>query len=177
MRLCSMHQGAQFFPVKEVFSFFGILVFLTFSHYVRIVFPTCPQNASQILNVFPQAVPNSTSISPIMCAESHLLGTYRCESKGCTCTIIWVLLVKTSIWGVSKVSEFICDRPIKKRLIAKKHFELGRHLTTNYCESHYITPNGKLKVKKMRRLPVLSSLGLTKRNLTSNGILETFLMM
>jgi hypothetical protein len=64
-----MHQGAQFFPLKEVFSFFGFLVFLTFSDYVSIVFPTCPQNVSQILNVFPQAVPNSTSISPIMLAK------------------------------------------------------------------------------------------------------------
>jgi hypothetical protein len=35
-----------------------------------------------------------------------------------------------------------------KRLIAKKHSELRRHLTTNYCESQYITLNGKFKVNK-----------------------------
>ncbi len=35
-----------------------------------------------------------------------------------------------------------------KRVIAKKHSELGRHLTTNYCESQYITLNGKFKVNK-----------------------------
>jgi hypothetical protein len=48
---------------------------------------------------------------------------------------------------VSKVSEFICDRPIKEGH-CKKYSELGRHLTTNYCESQYITLNGKFKVNK-----------------------------
>ncbi len=35
-----------------------------------------------------------------------------------------------------------------KRLIAKKHSELGRHLTTNYCESQSITLNAKFRVNK-----------------------------
>jgi hypothetical protein len=35
-----------------------------------------------------------------------------------------------------------------KRLLAKKHSQLGRHLTTNYCESQYITLNAKFRVNK-----------------------------
>jgi hypothetical protein len=63
---------------------------------------------------------------------------------------------------VSKVSEFICDRPIKD-FIAKKHSELGRYLTTNYCESQYITLNGKFKVNKNVQVTSALLFGIEKK--------------
>jgi hypothetical protein len=51
-KFCSANEVVQHAPkrpsfsLKEVFSCFGFLVFLTFSHYVSIVFPTCPQGFS-----------------------------------------------------------------------------------------------------------------------------------
>jgi hypothetical protein len=50
-KFCSANEVMQHAPKRpsfslKVFSFFGFLVFLTFSHYVSIVFPTRPQKIS-----------------------------------------------------------------------------------------------------------------------------------
>jgi hypothetical protein len=63
-----------------------------------------------------------------------------------------------------------------KRVITKKHSELGRHLTTNYCESQYINLNGKFKVKKNAQVASALLFG-TEKNLISKDILETFFML
>jgi len=48
------------------------------------------------------------------------------------------------------------------RLIAKNHSELGRHLTTNYCESQDITLNGKFKVNKNAQVASALHFGIEK---------------
>ncbi len=50
-----------------------------------------------------------------------------------------------------------------KRLIAKKRSELGRHLITNYCESHYITLNSKFKLNKNAQVASALLLGTEKK--------------
>jgi len=50
-----------------------------------------------------------------------------------------------------------------KRVIAKKHSEVGRHLTTNYCESQYITLNGKFKVNKNAQVASALLFGTEKK--------------
>jgi hypothetical protein len=50
-----------------------------------------------------------------------------------------------------------------KRLIAEKHSALGKHLTTNYCESQYITLNGKFKVNKNAQVPSAPLFGIEKK--------------
>jgi len=50
-----------------------------------------------------------------------------------------------------------------KRVIAKKHSELGRYLTTNYCESQDITLNGKFKVNKNVQVTSALLFGIEKK--------------
>jgi hypothetical protein len=50
-----------------------------------------------------------------------------------------------------------------KRLIAKKHSELGRHLTTNYNESQYITINSKFKLNKNEQVASALLFGIDEK--------------
>jgi hypothetical protein len=95
-------------------------------------------------------VPKVIFLEPIDVSPKDALRFYRCyESK---------LILEE---GPKFQNLFVIGQ--SKRLIAKQHSELGRHLTTNYCDSQYITLNGKFKVNKNEQVASALLFGTEKK--------------